>query len=550
MSAEKSRGAAERVAKGHVSKAGKVEDGGEEAKYAAEQEERKSEEASHEEQAAFEESGGTTQSIIDKLKGEEGAIGFREKQIRSPQFKGWFGDWEKYPENASKVVDEKGKPLIVYSGHSNVAMYGNKYDPRKGTAGGFYASEDPKISSNYATGKFGVYESFEHGSEYRLAGKDGRYNKKLWQVELTPEQKAKLENLKEARDEYGNNVHQIAEMDRYIEQNASYDPQVKAWEYRGGSGSLQNIHDFYEMMGNTIIKEAETPAGAVRNPVEQHIQSDFDDLLDELGIKWNSYDKPMPAVMPIYLSIRNPLDASKPFPKDLLAKLQEVAKYKRKVGGQQWTKDYSFKQWVNDIASGSEYWSTQIPKEALPILKSFGYDGVKELGMKGAKNRAERQINWIAFDPEQIKSATGNVGKFDPTNPDIRGKAPLGMLALTGATAAGGLAAGLTISHKGQIKPPNIDLSKRPVLKNKDGSVSTVLSKGFDFGDGHETLIPTVVNGKKLTNKEAIDHYKKTGEHLGIYADVASANAAAEKIHQQEAKRTSGISDVVSRMKK
>ncbi len=37
-------------------------------------------------------------------------------QVRSPQFKAWFGDWEHDPENASKVVDENGEPLVVYHG--------------------------------------------------------------------------------------------------------------------------------------------------------------------------------------------------------------------------------------------------------------------------------------------------------------------------------------------------------------------------------------------------------------------------------------------------
>ena len=37
-------------------------------------------------------------------------------QVRTPSFKEWFGDWEKDPANASKVVDENGEPLVVYHG--------------------------------------------------------------------------------------------------------------------------------------------------------------------------------------------------------------------------------------------------------------------------------------------------------------------------------------------------------------------------------------------------------------------------------------------------
>ncbi len=38
------------------------------------------------------------------------------KLVRTSVFKKWFGDWEKDPANASKIVDENGEPLIMYSG--------------------------------------------------------------------------------------------------------------------------------------------------------------------------------------------------------------------------------------------------------------------------------------------------------------------------------------------------------------------------------------------------------------------------------------------------
>lgn len=36
--------------------------------------------------------------------------------VRTEAFKNWFGDWEKDPQNASKVVDENGEPRVVYHG--------------------------------------------------------------------------------------------------------------------------------------------------------------------------------------------------------------------------------------------------------------------------------------------------------------------------------------------------------------------------------------------------------------------------------------------------
>lgn len=39
--------------------------------------------------------------------------------VRTKSFKEWFGDWENNPENASKVIDENGEPMVVYHGTPN-----------------------------------------------------------------------------------------------------------------------------------------------------------------------------------------------------------------------------------------------------------------------------------------------------------------------------------------------------------------------------------------------------------------------------------------------
>ena len=85
----------------------------------------------------------------------------------------------------------------------------------------------------------------------------------------------------------------------------------------------------------------------------------------------------------------------------------------------------------------------------------------------------------------------------------------------------------------------NIDLTNRPSVKNDDGSISTVKSMSINE-DGKEVLIPMVSeDGKMMNEKEAIDYYHKTGKHLGKFNSVEEANAAAEKIHQSEAKKLS-----------
>jgi hypothetical protein len=90
-------------------------------------------------------------------------------------------------------------------------------------------------------------------------------------------------------------------------------------------------------------------------------------------------------------------------------------------------------------------------------------------------------------------------------------------------------------SSLGQYGKGNIDLYNRPIVTNSDGSISTVRSMSFEE-NGKEILIPTVVNGRVVSDDEAIDHYHRTGEYLGKFNSVKEADDYAEKLHEDQEK--------------
>ena len=76
------------------------------------------------------------------------------KLVRTPAFKKWFGDWENDAENASKVVDENGEPLVVFhaTGYDfnvfKLSEIGKSID--YGTVGaGFYFTSSYENAKNY-----------------------------------------------------------------------------------------------------------------------------------------------------------------------------------------------------------------------------------------------------------------------------------------------------------------------------------------------------------------------------------------------------------------
>lgn len=87
---------------------------------------------------------------------------------------------------------------------------------------------------------------------------------------------------------------------------------------------------------------------------------------------------------------------------------------------------------------------------------------------------------------------------------------------------------------RGQLQAGNIDLNNRPVVRNPDGSISTVRSISANF-DGQEYLLPTVSDdGRVLSDDDAIEQFRLTGRNLGAFDSPENATAYARGLHQDQ----------------
>lgn len=107
------------------------------------------------------------------------------------------------------------------------------------------------------------------------------------------------------------------------------------------------------------------------------------------------------SIMPVYLSIKNPLEFSD------IGDFNDVEMWQEYLGPANY-----------EIFTEAELSKLDTIEKIKSALIKKGYDGIKySNSFEGEKDGTE---SYIAFYPGQIKSATGNRGTFDPKNPDIR----------------------------------------------------------------------------------------------------------------------------------
>ena len=88
--------------------------------------------------------------------------------VRTTNFKNWFGNWENDPENASKVVDENGEPMVVWHGRS--AEF-NTFEKKEGVRFIMGLEDKVKAEGFFFSPNKGLAEEFASNSSRHRGGK-------------------------------------------------------------------------------------------------------------------------------------------------------------------------------------------------------------------------------------------------------------------------------------------------------------------------------------------------------------------------------------------
>jgi len=122
-----------------------------------------------------------------------------------------------------------------------------------------------------------------------------------------------------------------------------------------------------------------------------------------------------PSVYPVYLSIKNPIDMDAKADVDAwVGQFEDIEQYHE--GGDT---NESWYRAAEAMIADQDVPSYEGAETMQGGLRSMGFDGITHMGGGRVKSDGIKHRVYVAFDPEQIKSAIGNNGAFDPANPNI-----------------------------------------------------------------------------------------------------------------------------------
>jgi len=238
------------------------------------------------------------------------------------------------------------------------------------------------------------------------------------------------------------------------------------------------------------------------------------------------------AVYPVYLSIKRPLDLGSTSPQDNLsvadvlrmAKLPSDEQALRNIAQANLTSGYAFVTPSNSDPAG--YLVSQYERNTSRAAYTLDDPGLMAVlqaaGFDGLRMKEEGTTTYAAFNPTQIKSATGNNGDYSLTNADIRKS--------IGGRNPGEQAISIVNSLGMGVKPPEPgrfekakkilkDAGDNPSLTKE--SAKKTLTKWLDWFETTVFSSDSAFNNK--IRRGIISDFKQNPEVLGMLLEASQS---------------------------
>ena len=295
------------------------------------------------------------------------------KLVRTKAFKDWFGDWENDPENASKVVDENGEPLVVYHGSRSeftVFDIDKSGDSNTTAKVGFWFTPIKNFAENFASSIWYGKSEKEIIYSVFLSVK----NPKIYETEIIDEEQKQELRLK--IKELQNKSKEIQK--RWVTGNWDYQDRM-VLEYSEKGLINEENYEYYSKLTNKS-----------KDAINDGI------LIAEINKKKKNIENKLYGV--------NYSDSYEKFRADIYEQ-EGKSSYDANVGGLgMGLSDPSgtIKKYINSL--------TDNRNDGI-IIKNTRFDKSKAGGLND---------QYVAFEPNQIKLEDGTNTTFDGNNPDIR----------------------------------------------------------------------------------------------------------------------------------
>ena len=290
-------------------------------------------------------------------------------QVRTKAFKNWFGDWENNPSEASKVIDENGEPLVVW--HSSNRFfnkfdlnYGGKNTGAKDGKKGFFFMESKSGSKWYSSDL--LHNDFRHTS---LHAED------IWNTLM-------------------NNVKVVWEY--YDSEDPDYIKIYSNGIVVTGDESHKDISDInnseeFNRFPNELISEVLKNIKLDTN-ISQ-LSKKLNDAQQYLEAVKEHYDVSSGAILNLSSKARESIEDN--FVRPFFLNIKNIDFIKQNTERK--------KSILSDIDSS--------------IISNK--DGIKIQDTYDSALQTKTTNVYVAFNPNQIKSATDNSGLFSKTNNDV-----------------------------------------------------------------------------------------------------------------------------------